>query len=166
MAGSSSSLGSAEGCDISAIADAWDCDPGLRVRIRDGLQLFRETSDKNYDLRTPANNKALLKPVLNRMRECGRKIPSIDHLRHEVTVLLKLNRHEISNDDVEHAAWNIRKHAGFIKMKVRRGEPSQASLRIRASFIGTTDAKHAYKRSYMLVPSMSTHTHIYICALL
>ena len=135
MAGSSSSLGSADGCDISAVADAWDCDPGLRVRIRDGLRLFEDGSDKNYDLRTPAQNKALLKPVLVRMRECSRKIPSIDQLRHEVTVLLKLNRHEISHDDVEHAAWNIRKHVGFIKMKVRRGEPSLAPLRITASFI-------------------------------
>ena len=126
LAMSSNSLGSTDGCDISAIADAWDAEPEIRERLRAGLGIFVEVSEnKNYDLRAASKNSILLQPLLVRMRECQRKLPSIDSLRNEVTTLLKLNRREIRDPaDVEAPAWHLRKNLGFVKMKVRRQEPS------------------------------------------
>ena len=156
MAGSSSSLGSAsEECDISAIADAWDAAPGIRERLREGLTLFQEAGDKALDLKVAVRNGALLEPVLTRMRECNRKLPGIDAVRHEVTSLLKLNRREIERCEVESASWCIRKYVGLVKMKTRKVDPSTATSAVISSvFLSLSD--------FILPTTLIKTQHLYV----
>ena len=131
--GSSTSLGSSlesggsESCDISGMAEIWDAVPQIRTRLRDGHPLFGEVSDRNLDIKTPSKLSFVMKPLLERMREHCRKLPSIDALRDEVKALYTLCRVEYNAIDAEASSWSLRKHAGFIKMKVRKEQVSIAS---------------------------------------
>ena len=136
-ASSSSSLGtslesSLEGggsdcCDISGMAEIWDALPQIRKRLREGHPLFGEISDRSLDIKTPSKLSFVIKPILERMAEHGRKVPSIDALREEIKSLYTLCHIEPTAVDIEASAWSLRKHSGFIKMKVRKEQVSTAS---------------------------------------
>ena len=128
VACSSSSLGS-EGTsgqlDLTGLGAVWDGEPTLRT----GGALFSEVSEKNLDLRTPSAHAPVLKPILVLMKENNKKLPSIDALREEVKAVYQLNKREIVSSEVDHAAWGLRKYAGFVKMKCRKSQPSNDSSR-------------------------------------
>ena len=124
---SSSSLGSADATgalDLTGLAATWDGVPAIRQRLRGGEPLFAQVSERNLDIRTPSAYVAVLKPILKIMRENNKKLPSIDGLREEVKHVYQLNQREIVSSDVDHVAWNLRKYAGFVKMKCRKQQPS------------------------------------------
>ena len=126
MASSSSSLGGVDSLDISGTAEIWDATPEIRERLRAGHQLFGDVSDRSVDIKTPAKLDFVIRPLLVKMREGGKKVPSIDALRHEIKALYKISRVEVDETHVEGSAWSLRKHCGFIKMKVRKEKPSMA----------------------------------------
>ena len=124
---SSSSLGAdsaKETCDLTGLAATWDGLPEIRQRLRNGEALFSEVSERNFDIRTPSAYVAVMKPILTIMRETGKKLPSIDAVRDEVRAVDTLNKRELVAHDVDKVSWNLKKYAGFVKMKCRKGQPS------------------------------------------
>eukprot|EP00439_Symbiodinium_sp_Y106_P057563 s286_g8.t1 len=115
------------GCSLQGLASEWDQQESLREDLRQGKPLIAEVSDKQVDIQMPSKFNGLLLPVLHRMRVASKKLPVIDDLRHEVRTLLKMNKRDPSDDEVDKFAWLIRKNLGFIKMKCRRQEVSNAA---------------------------------------
>ena len=89
--------------------------------------MIEEVSCKNVDIQTPCAYNDVLLPILTRMRDAAKKLPGIDSLREQVTVLLEMNKREPEETLVQKSAWILRKQCGFVKMKVRRMEVSIAA---------------------------------------
>ena len=132
MAASSSSLsmepsdgGQAPACEMTSFIDGlgqvWDADPEIRSLLRGGGQLFKPLSERNMDIKTPSKLHFVMKPLLEKMAENDKKVPGIDALREEVKLVYKLNHREVTSFDIDTASWNLRKYAGFVKMKCRKG---------------------------------------------
>ena len=109
---------------MTGLAATWDGLPEIRQRLRNGEALFSEVSERNFDIRTPSAYVAVMKPILTIMRENGKKLPSIDAVRDEVRAVYTLNKRELVAHDVDKVSWNLKKYAGFVKMKCRKGQPS------------------------------------------
>ena len=112
---------------LKGLAEEWDATPAVRNELRSGKPLISEVSEKCVDIHMPSRYGAVLKPVLARMREAGKKLPPIEAFRCEVRAVLVMNKREPSDDEVHKAAWHLRKNCGFIKMKCRRQEVSTVS---------------------------------------
>ena len=115
------------GPSVQGLASEWDGIPTVRDRLRGGRGLIEEVSCKNVDIQTPCAYSDVLLPILTRMRDAAKKLPGIDSLREQVTVLLEMNKREPEETLVQKSAWVLRKQCGFVKMKVRRMEVSIAA---------------------------------------
>ena len=124
---SSSSLGAQDECDISEVSKVWDSIPQVRARLRSGQTLFPEASDKNQDLRTPSQNVDLMRPLIQKMADHAKKLPSINALREEVRAVHLMNHREVDAVTVEGPSWSLRKYCGYVKMKARKRDPSTES---------------------------------------
>ncbi|CAE7458794.1 unnamed protein product [Symbiodinium sp. CCMP2592] len=112
-------------CSLDGLAAEWDAIESLREGLRRGQNLIVEVSEKQVDIKMPKKHKLLLLPILNRMREANKKLPSIEAFRCEVRLLMQLNKRDPTEEDIQKSAWLIRKNCGFIKMKCRRQEDPQ-----------------------------------------
>ncbi|CAE7621540.1 unnamed protein product [Symbiodinium sp. CCMP2592] len=109
-------------CSLEGLASQWDQDEALREDLRQGKPLIAEVSEKQVDIHMPSRYNRLLLPVLHRMRDASKKLPGIDELRHEIRKVLKMNKRDPTDEEVDRFGWLIRKNLGFIKMKCRRQE--------------------------------------------
>ena len=116
-----------DGCDISDLASEWESKDSIREELRDGKLLIEDAPGKGSGLKTTAAYKDVLTPILVRMRDGSRKLPSIDALRAEITAVFELNKRDVDESDVDRVSWLVRKNLGFIKMKCRRQEVSIAA---------------------------------------
>ncbi|OLP88430.1 hypothetical protein AK812_SmicGene30244 [Symbiodinium microadriaticum] len=107
---------------IEGLAAEWDAIESLRDDLRKGKALIAEVSEKQVDIKMPSKYSRLLLPMLNRMREAGKKLPGVEALRCEVRVIMQKNKRDPSEEDIQKYAWLLRKNCGFIKMKCRRQE--------------------------------------------
>ena len=114
-------------CSLDGLAGEWDAYETLRDDLRKGKSLIMEVSEKHVDINMPKKHKCLLLPILRRMREASKKLPSIEAFRCEVRLFMQLNKRDPTEDEVQKSAWLIRKNCGFIKMKCRRQEVSNAA---------------------------------------
>ena len=112
---------------IEGLAAEWDAIESLRDDLRKGKALIAEVSEKQVDIKMPSKYSRLLLPMLNRMREAGKKLPGVEALRCEVRVIMQKNKRDPSEEDIQKYAWLLRKNCGFIKMKCRRQEVSNAT---------------------------------------
>ena len=115
-------------CNIGGLAEAWDQCPDIRDSLRAGNALLSETSEKNVDMKTPIKYRSVIQPVLQRMAESAKKMPSIEDLRSEISRLLEICKRDPEVAEVDRCCWLLRKQLGYIKMKCRRAEVSVASL--------------------------------------
>ena len=117
-----------EYCNIEGIAEVWDSCQGIRDNLRAGMALLSEMSEKNVDMKTPIKYHEVIKPVLARMQQSAKKMPSVDDLREEITRLLELSKRDPEAAEVDKCCWLMRKQCGYIKMRCRRLEVSTVSL--------------------------------------
>lgn len=115
------------GCVLEGLAAEWDAIESLRDDLRKGKALIAEVSEKQVDINMPSKYNRLLLPILNRMRDAGKKLPSVEGLRCEVRLIMQKNKRDPTEDDIQKYAWLLRKNCGFIKMKCRRQEVSNAA---------------------------------------
>ena len=113
-------------CTIDGMASIWDACPQIRERLRAGHPLISEVSDKCVDVKTPSTYHFVLEPLLEKMKDANKKLPSVDALRVEIAEVLTNNnrQHEATDPEVIKWAWLVRKQLVFIKMKCRRLEVS------------------------------------------
>ena len=117
-------------CHIDGICQDWDSYPDISRRLRDGGPLLDPMTVKNReDIKTCAMNFDLLAPLLEKVRDADRKLPSIDDLRDEIAAILQLNKRQGPDalQMVDETARHIKKLLVFIKTKVRRHEVSTAT---------------------------------------
>ena len=121
--------------DIEGISKEWDSYASLRERLRgeevgpDGKTLPGRILAEFpccADISTCCKHKEFLEPILTKMAQnTHRCVPGIDQLKIELQELMKLNKRVDTDwDELDKAAWCIRKLAGFVKMKCRRREVS------------------------------------------
>ena len=107
----------------------WEADDEVRKRLREkgahGLLL----GDKNQQTnKTCSDNSCVLVPVLARMAGThGTPIPHIEPFRVEVQSLMEQTQSTFDEAIVDDIAWQGRKLASHVKMKVRRQEVSHES---------------------------------------
>ena len=111
-------------CDLQGLALEWDGLPSIREALRGGGVLCAEVSDKGVDLKTPSKYAHVLRPILSRMKDADKKLPSISDLRDQISEVLERNKREPTELEVDRFSWTIRKNLGFVKMKVRKLEVS------------------------------------------
>ena len=114
-------------CSLEGLASEWDSDESVREDLRLGKPLIAEVSEKQVDIQMPSKYNRLLLPVLARMRMAAKKLPSIDSFRSEIRAIMTKNKRDPSDEDVDKFSWLIRKNCGFVKMKCRRQEVSNAA---------------------------------------
>ena len=110
--------------DIDGLANQWDQTPIIRDELRAGQALLDE--DVECTVKTCGESAHILMPIVVRMQLSEKKIPDIVPLREEVSKVYNMNKQPLSVEDpiVIKNGWMIRKMAGFVKMKCRRGEVS------------------------------------------
>ena len=123
--------------DIEGIAKEWDSYASLRDRLRgedgdNGKKIpgkILAESPCCADISTCCKHKEFLEPILTRMAQNSHRcVPGIDQLKIELQELMKLNKRvDTEWDELDKAAWCIRKLCGFVKMKCRRREVSAAT---------------------------------------
>lgn len=134
---SSGSSGSAQGrpkgrvpfVDLSTLADEWDTSKEIRTRIREAGKLMPEKAMASVDISACCHASDVLPPLISRMVMADeRPLPQIDALRESIQALFEKNKRTEAaetEDEIMKTGWMIRKLLGFIKMKVRRKEPSK-----------------------------------------
>ena len=116
--------------DLTTLAQEWDAGPEIRDSLRSSGKLLADKAIASVGIAACCAASDVLIPLLTRMVMAEeRPLPQIDALREsiqEVLVLNNRNEDAAAEDEILKAGWIIRKHLGFIKMKVRRKEPSKA----------------------------------------
>ncbi|CAE7357481.1 unnamed protein product [Symbiodinium sp. CCMP2592] len=113
---------SAPSVSLEGLAAEWDGIPTIRDRLRAGRAIIEEVSSKNVDIQTPSAFSDVLVPILVRMRECAKQLPSIEAVREQVASLLEMNKRDPDETVVHKNSWLLKKQCVFVKMKVRRME--------------------------------------------
>ena len=114
------------GLNIKDVHVAWDSCDQIRNRLREGGPVMAPETGLYCDNHTCVINYSLLMPLVIAMEQQERKLPSVYDLRHEETILLRMNKRvgpEIA-DQVSMDSFQIRKLLSHIKAKVRRKEIS------------------------------------------
>lgn len=113
--------------DVKGLANEWDANPVIRIRLRDGKPFLHPDGSNGEDISTCTLNQEILLPMLERMAKLDyRPVCPVEQTQNEISQLLALNKRDPGEFDVEKDSWHIRKLLGFIKMKCRRREPSKA----------------------------------------
>lgn len=112
---------------LEGLAAEWDGVPTIRDRLRAGRAVIEEVSSKNVDIQTPCAFADVLGPILVRMRESAKQLPSIEALREQVSAVLEMNKRDPEDLLVKKSAWLLKKQCVFVKMKARRMEVSIAA---------------------------------------
>lgn len=104
----------------------WEADDEIRKRLREkgahGLLLGKKDQQTN---KVCSDNACVLAPVLARMAGThGTPIPHIEPFRVEVQSLMEQTQSTFDEVVVDDIAWQLRKLASHVKMKVRRQEVS------------------------------------------
>ena len=113
---------------VAGLAKEWDKVEPLRERLRTGGSLIHPDSSAGEDVKTLRLNADLMGPMLERMADSPVKgHPPIDGLREEVEQLFVMNkRHPVPEfATLQKVAWRLRFMVCYVKMKVRRNEPSR-----------------------------------------
>jgi hypothetical protein len=112
--------------DTSGLCDEWDQCDEVRERLRRGESLFIAPKSKGADATIPecTQNSDLLFPPLHRLFRCQLKLPDISGLREEVQTIYSKNQRGPQDDEIDDAAWDIRKMLRLIKRKANRDDPS------------------------------------------
>ena len=117
-----------EKLDLERISEEWDSSELVRDRMRSSGYLMADSTTE--DIGCCVKEQVVLWPFLTRMSLTRtRPVPAVDALRSEVQAFFLLCKRPASKDDeaeVFRLSWRIRKLLGFIKMKVRRQEVSNA----------------------------------------
>ena len=114
------------GFDVTGLRKDWDISEALRARMRDGHSLLAGTLHE-YTIARCCLNVDILTPVLVRSTMCDHKAPEVENLRDEISGFLAMNhRADAGDDEIDDAAWEIRKLTTFIKRKAKREEVSTA----------------------------------------
>ena len=114
------------GLNIKDIHVSWDGCDAIRNRLREGGPVLAPETGLYCDNSACVKNYSLLLPLCIAMQQQDRKLPSVYDLRHEETILLRMNKRigpEIQ-DHVSMDSFHIRKLMSHIKAKVRRKEVS------------------------------------------
>eukprot|EP00438_Fugacium_kawagutii_P034741 Skav230825 [mRNA] locus=scaffold851:504664:505080:+ [translate_table: standard] len=109
---------------LDGLASEWD-DIGLvRERLRDQQQLCRHwdpTQKKEVDAYPERNvpdlkcNQLIISPVLKFMAKNGRKVPSIDRVIEQVTLLFQKAKCPASGDRYYQEGWSVRRLCSYLK---------------------------------------------------
>ena len=113
-----------ETCNVDGLAAEWDTNEEIREMLRNGKALIAEVSEKQVDIQCAATYRIVLEPILVRMSQNKKKLPTVDGLKEEVSAVLELNKRDPAISDVVKFSWLLRKNLGFVKMKCRRREVS------------------------------------------
>ena len=114
------------GLNIANIHVSWDSCDAIRNRLRQGGPVMDPECGLYCDNRACILNYSLLLPMVIAMQHQDRKLPSVYDIRHEETILLRMNKRigpEIQ-EQVSMDSFHIRKLLSHIKAKVRRKEVS------------------------------------------
>ena len=115
---------------VEGLAKEWDEVEEIRQRIRGGGDILHAESGPAEDVRTASLNHHVLAPMLVRMRASLKMgHPPIDGLRTEVEHLYTLNKRLPLPPfgELQKLSWRLRFLVCWVKMKVRRAEPSMES---------------------------------------
>lgn len=118
--------------DVSGLANAWENDPEIRGRIRNGGTLLHpETKDKIL-VKTGSLNGPVLRPICEMMAAVSDTIeegkvspsPAVEDLREEVKTVMEMGKQEVTFQQIDKVAWTVRKFIAFLKLKIRKREVS------------------------------------------
>ena len=122
-------MGEAEpiGFEASGLGSEWDGLDVVRDRLRAGKPLVVQPKTKGKDATIPecTSNSDVLLPALQRLFVSQLKLPDIESLREEVNIVYSKNQRQAKEDEIDDAAWDLRKMLRFIKRKANRDNPSQ-----------------------------------------
>ena len=112
--------------DTAGLCDEWDSCDEIRARLRNGEFLVVQAKSKGADATIVEciQNADLLYPPLHRLFRCQLKLPDISGLREEVQAIYAKNQRAPEEDEIDDAAWDIRKMLRLIKRKANRNDPS------------------------------------------
>lgn len=110
---------------LDKIAEQWDGFPEVRARVRDEGKVLHHDTVQGDCIKNCVLNLDLLTPLVSLMSmSAKRTVPGIDSLKQAVHDLLVLSKREPEQGLVVDSAWRLRKMCVFIKMKVRKRQPS------------------------------------------
>ena len=118
--------------DVTGLAQLWDADPQIRQQLRDGGSLLHPSTKDKVLIRTAALNGPVLKPVCEMMAKMRDVVddgkippsPAVEALREEVQAIMGMAKQEVTFDQIDKAAWSIRKFIAFMKLKIRKRQVS------------------------------------------
>ena len=118
--------------DLTGLAQKWDESPEIRQRLRNGGSLLHPSSKDKVLIRTAALNGPVLQPVCEMMAKLqavmddGKIAPSpaVEALREEVQALMGMAKQDVTFQEIDKAAWSVRKYIAFLKLKIRKREVS------------------------------------------
>ena len=113
------------GFDTAGLCDEWDSCDEIRDRLRRGECLVIQPKSKGADATIPecTQNGDVLNAPLHRLFRCQLKLPDISGLREEVQSIYAKNQRAPQDDEIDDAAWDIRKMLRLIKRKANRNDP-------------------------------------------
>ena len=122
---SSESLGKVK-LPIEGVCHAWDAHKSIRDHLSEnGNVLFQPDTSESVKACCVGYVNDLLRPLLVKMRAtAGSPQPCVDPLREELADLYKRYSKKVSEAQVIHDSWVLRKFLGFVKMKCRIKKPS------------------------------------------
>ena len=121
------------GVDVTGLSAEWDSSFEIRDRLRAGGSLIHPSTNDRIVVKTTAVNAAVLEPVLLMMAQSrsaaaddGKSLPSpaVEEIREEIKAVLELNKQEVTFSIIDKPAWIIKKFTAFLKLKVRKRDPS------------------------------------------
>ena len=128
--------------DATGLSKEWDETENLRQRIRNGHPMLAGTMNE-YSINRCCINIAVLSPLLVRSTACGHKRPEVENLRDEVSTFLSMNhRPDAGDDEIDDAAWELRKLLTFLKRKAQRKEVSTVTCPILGIFCPSHISQH------------------------
>ena len=109
---------------LDGLADLWDSSSLIRERLRSQHNLCRHFDNKTknemdcYVERSVHNlkcNKEVISPVLKFMWVNDAKVPSIDRVIEQVTLLYKKAKCAVTGDKLYHEGWAVRRLCAYLK---------------------------------------------------
>lgn len=114
--------------DVEGLDLEWDQSDSLRTRLRSGKTLTvvpnGGTVKADATIAECVANADVLVPCLHRLLPAQLKLPDISNLREVIQNTYDKSSREVTVDQVDDDAWELRKLIRFVKRKAKRSDPS------------------------------------------
>ncbi|CAE7621215.1 unnamed protein product [Symbiodinium sp. CCMP2456] len=128
--------------DVTGLGQQWEADSQIRQRLRDGGSLLHPSTADKVLIRTASLNGPVLKPLCEMMAKMRDVVddgkippsPAVEGLREEVQAVMGMAKQEVTFEQIDKAAWSIRKFVAFLKLKIRKRQVSTVMIKLKRAF--------------------------------